>query len=651
MARKDKVGELYVDLKGRTEQLERNLDKLKRKSDRTAKGMGDSFARRFGARMKRVFAGVAVAATVAFAAIVTAGKKVLGMSIKQEETFRKLKTAVELTGRSYKSVKGDMDSFMNSMQKTTRFGDTDMAEALQIIITLTGDVSKGLKGAKLAADIASSGLFDLKTASRYVAMAMEGEITMLGRYVPALKEAALKQAGITGTAQKVAYAMDVLGKKFGGSAQKDLKTFGGAWAQLKNYLGDVLERLGDIVSIRLKPIIDGWIKSLQGWIESGGLETFANNLSIVFTNVVDAVEKVARGINAIVKFSAEAEIKEIEGAIAATKQTLENLTADRSEMNWFQRLGDTINEYFGHEKADDIARYEEQLAKLQKRLALLKQEPIDLDAPSGLDGGGGGGGASAGVTAKSVDFVPEVRGAFEKPKQDLRTMEQIMSELPVEMLKIPEASETVWGESTAHFQEWSEFVTMTLQGVGDVFADTMSDIMLQTEGGTRSLKDAFIELGHAAVREINRIIARLIVMKFVQAVGNVFSAAGGSSGAVDSGANIVSNVARTGGTFKGTPGGVKKLARGGDFIVPGGFPRDTYPLFVESGERVRVTPASRIGAEAKQLEGINQSIQAMNMNMVAMQSRQDVISARVGIENRELYLAVDRAERRQSRIT
>jgi len=41
-----------------------------------------------------------------------------------------------------------------------------------------------------------------------------------------------------------------------------------------------------------------------------------------------------------------------------------------------------------------------------------------------------------------------------------------------------------------------------------------------------------------------------------------------------------------------------KLSRGGDFIVPPGYNNDSFPMFVESGERVQVTPRSEVGGTA-----------------------------------------------------
>lgn len=77
--------------------------------------------------------------------------------------------------------------------------------------------------------------------------------------------------------------------------------------------------------------------------------------------------------------------------------------------------------------------------------------------------------------------------------------------------------------------------------------------------------------------------------------------------------------AHSGGEFIGTSNGVKKMSGGGSFIVPPGFPHDSYPLLVESGERVSVTPSGKSGQSG--LSGVDvdrivNAIRAMNMNLI-----------------------------------
>jgi hypothetical protein len=106
----------------------------------------------------------------------------------------------------------------------------------------------------------------------------------------------------------------------------------------------------------------------------------------------------------------------------------------------------------------------------------------------------------------------------------------------------------------------------------------------------------------------------------------------------------------SGGTFQNG----KKVApymgaqMGASFTVPKGFPNDSFPLMVESGEKVNITPAASAGNEARLLKSINTSIQAMNINMITMRSRQDIIEQTLKIENDSLLATVNKAENQKS---
>ncbi len=90
-------------------------------------------------------------------------------------------------------------------------------------------------------------------------------------------------------------------------------------------------------------------------------------------------------------------------------------------------------------------------------------------------------------------------------------------------------------------------------------------------------------------------------------------------------ANKVLIAAHDGGTFEGGRK-VASFAGGGDFVVPGGFGNDSFPMMVESGERVQVTPSARAGDESKILSQVLGAIQAMNMNLVNLENNITVIN-------------------------
>lgn len=190
-------------------------------------------------------------------------KSTAGAAIEQEQVFRKLQTSIELTGRNYNDLKGEIDDTFASLQAMTEFGDTDSAQALTTLVQLTGDYESSMKQLPLVLDMASTGLFDMSTAARYVAMALEGNAEALGRYVPQLR-ATNNEIIKNGTAaEKAEEAMRILNEKFGGTAQKNLESTTGLWKQFKNYLGDIGEMLGGPLLSQLQGIINVGIRFVQ----------------------------------------------------------------------------------------------------------------------------------------------------------------------------------------------------------------------------------------------------------------------------------------------------------------------------------------------------------------------------------------------------
>lgn len=90
-------------------------------------------------------------------------------------------------------------------------------------------------------------------------------------------------------------------------------------------------------------------------------------------------------------------------------------------------------------------------------------------------------------------------------------------------------------------------------------------------------------------------------------------ATGGASMALHKGGTVVNS----GGRISVGPG----FASGTDFVVPKGFPGDSYPIRVESGERVTVTPANKVAETMGGFKSdvgmmIVNAIKAMNMNLI-----------------------------------
>jgi hypothetical protein len=120
---------------------------------------------------------------------------------------------------------------------------------------------------------------------------------------------------------------------------------------------------------------------------------------------------------------------------------------------------------------------------------------------------------------------------------------------------------------------------------------------------------------------------------------NFIAAAGVTAAGLGNVAQIIS--AHKGGEFVGTPSGVKKLSGGGSFIVPGGYPNDSYPMLVESGERVSVTPANKVSKDINQMAVIANKLDVLNANLIS-KNFAPIINNSLEVDGRKLAKTVNK---------
>lgn len=207
-----------------------------------------------------------------YAGLAVTIEKIIKAGMDEEAMYKRLESSVKAVGVSYASVSPMVQGFIADITKTTQFGDEKTVPVLQEITQLTGSLQKGFQGTKTALDIAASGLMDIDTAGRLVAMAMTGNVEMLGRYIPALRASSGVINDNMSASEKAAVAMEILNKMFGGQAQANLGTFSGKVNQIKNYLGDMVEAVGQVAIDKLSPTIEKWRTKIIEFVESGKFE-------------------------------------------------------------------------------------------------------------------------------------------------------------------------------------------------------------------------------------------------------------------------------------------------------------------------------------------------------------------------------------------
>lgn len=412
-------------------------------------------------------------------------------AIKQQEIMHSLQSALEIVGDSWDTAEGKVNRFLRSMQDMTRYGDTDLAPTLQYITQLMGSLEKGMEGTRISADLAAAGLFDLKTAARYVAQAMEGEVTVLGRYIPKLKTSAgLITENMTAT-EKWTVAKKLFNKIVAGKAEKDLATFTGQLAQINNEMVDIGEALGRLVldpfteiligaqvqkdlksfNVLLTDMVDAlmdleatpWEKLAMGFSLLFGADPISKLR--IFTGLLREAEKAA--MEAALVFSMEVTAPRLTGKGAKLTQTEKDL-AEIEEL-WFKSGQRTTEQMiaFYQEMRDSYMMTAKEIEVVDKKLHSLRMRQFEEYIQKVL---------SLLQGAKDIKMpvkIPVIIPEFIGPTQDFNELIQVSVFDKIE-LAIQEAAPTIMGAFDAIVANMDAFTASMLRAAqalatGDIY--------------------------------------------------------------------------------------------------------------------------------------------------------------------------------------
>ncbi len=176
----------------------------------------------------------------------------------------------------------------------------------------------------------------------------------------------------------------------------------------------------------------------------------------------------------------------------------------------------------------------------------------------------------------------------------------------------------------------------TASGFVDGFFE---DIRISSENANSLLEKGFVEMANAFIAQVQRMIAQWLAFQTIRGVFSLFGIPFGAEG----------------GTFVSTNRGVKKMAGGGSFIVPPGYSNDSYPMFVQTGERVTVTPANRVGEQERLLSNLIKRMDIMNLYLIENSLRENNQRIAVDIygklQGKDIWLLNKRINKVQTRLT
>lgn len=252
------------------------------------------------------FSGLKTAAVAAIGAIASSAlvgflKDATHQAAESEANLQKLNTALQIAGNYSDEASAGLQNFAEAIEATTKFEGDAIIANLAYLQSLTSLNDKGLKVAQKAAiDLSAALGVDLQTATQLVGKAANGEVGAFQRYGIAIAKG--KDA-----AETFSNTLTALQSKFGGSAAAQVNTFSGAITQAENSFNNLKKAIGFIIT--QNPAVIAAIKNISGVFTTVGKIISANSQSFG-----DVIARVIKGIGDLIELL-------IRLAVAFTKPT------------------------------------------------------------------------------------------------------------------------------------------------------------------------------------------------------------------------------------------------------------------------------------------------------------------------------------------
>lgn len=529
-------------------------------------------------------------------------------AIQAEDSVNKLNFALASSGNFSIQASEDFQKFAESIQETTKFEDDAIISTGAFIAQLTGLSGKSLQDATLAtADLATALGKDLDSAAQILARSLEGNVGALKKLGIEVRKGATDAE----TFNNVITALNEKG--FGGASQNAVNTFGGSLAKLNNTFNSFQEQVGflitkntalipifnEVTSIILQftkalidngPVIKSYIADAIGLgagITKVGLkiaDLFINTLSPIgnldlFKGTAESLNKIQGAAAASADFVGPA-IDKATLSIKNQKAAIADLTAEQQSsvdagIALTTSLQETAATKFATEVEGERIRLEAGLQTQQEfadhQIALrdeqfkIEKEQRDAAFAANKVSLDQAGNAEIAATTKLANDKAKIRLAEQKAR---------------------EADQK-----------------RNLQTVSDTFGNLAT---LQSAGG----KTAF-EIGKAAA------IAQAGVNTYI----GVSNALAGPPTGPPFPLNIIfaaSQAVALGATIARLSSTKPPALAGGLTEVPPGFSGDTFPAFLNSGERV---------VSAPQNSDLKQFLSENNNNQSILESIRDLLSS------------------------
>jgi len=228
------------------------------------------------------------------------------------------------------------------------------------------------------------------------------------------------------------------------------------------------------------------------------------------------------------------------------------------------------------------------------------------------------------VSAKQPNAAEPISSAIAKKRQEVEHFRN------AERKKVEYAQMTL-ADLITLYDEQADYGIAAFNGLVAGFESAFAKIRIRARSEASLIEKIFVDLANAIIAELGRIAAQQAAIFIVKSV------LGATTGAP---------AGHSGGSFIGTTAGVKKMAAGGTFTVPAGYDNDTFPMYVESGEVVSVTPKNKVFEVDRLVRSLNEQLKIINLNLIDRQPSEFYFHASLDgtLKGQDIKLSYDKTK-------
>jgi hypothetical protein len=610
-------------------------------------------------------------AAVGVGSIGAALNRAITSASEYESRLNSLNNALAQNGNFSAKASKDLEEFAGEIQRTTKFSDGAVLSSSALLGTLTKLDAQGIRKATQASLNLSSAIgIDLQSATQLVAKSIEGQVGALGRYGIKIDKAKT-------SSEQFANVLEAL-EKFQGRAVAEANTFGGALQKLKNNSDDIFKTfgLGIISSGELVQVINQ-ISSAAASLAS----TFVKNSEVIGLSIsalIRLFKILGQSFKVFFDFviiGAKSISTAILGLLAAIEKSINYLDRLQAKISgktfvqsdfWTSKFNESLDsttdsiDNLGKDldKFVDLATKplalnvkplepknllpsSESLEKEAKKLAKAVESTLFADIAKGVSfvtqGREGGKAFVAEVGAKFADAIIPGSGQIVGP-----------------ILKAMADGALAFGDMLTGFIDG---IIDAVIGIADVFIN-IGDILekafdriierlpelIQKLTGLliKAMPQIVNSLSFYLIRNMPEIISAM-VKGFSEGIKDIFKDLGKSVGNIFGGGS-------SGGGISGTIKSIgKKLGFATGGVIPNGFPNDSYPALLSSGERV-LTPSQNRMYERGEAGTRDDSILEALLNELRNLNQTQVIRSEVRLNNKAFADIILELNRNNARL-